>query len=226
MSAPRDRIRPIHNGELILPAVYPILDVTSLFRRAISPILFAEAVLEGGAGILQLRNKNQWTRDTLTLAAKLAQMCTQANATFILNDRADFAAIVSAGLHVGQDDLTPTDARRVIGPDAILGYSTHNPDQMAAAETEPVDYVAFGPVFPTASKQRPDPTTGLDGLRAVRALTTRPLVAIGGITRDNARTCWNSGADSVAVIADMLPLSCTKQAIRDRMTEWLQLNPR
>ncbi|HXJ38344.1 MAG TPA: thiamine phosphate synthase, partial [Bryobacteraceae bacterium] len=184
------------NRDLTLPPVYPILDITTLSRRDISPILFAEGILEAGAAILQLRHKDLWTRDTLTLATQLAQLCQQANATFILNDRADYAAILGVGLHVGQDDLTPTDARRVIGADAILGYSTHNPDQMTAAQAEPADYVAFGPVFPTASKERPDPTTGLDGLRAVRALTQRPVVAIGGITRDNARTCWNAGADS------------------------------
>ena len=88
---------------------------------------------------------------------------------FILNDRADYAAILCAGLHVGQEDLSPADARRVVGQNSIVGYSTHNPDQMRAAEAEPVDYVAFGPVFSTASKERPDPTVGIDGLRTVRA---------------------------------------------------------
>jgi len=211
---------------LTVPAVYPILDTTSLFRLAISPVVFTEAVLEGGARILQFRNKAPWTRDTLGLVTQLSDLCREAGASFILNDRADFASIIHAGLHVGQDDLSPSDARRVIGPDAILGFSTHNPAQIKAADSEPADYVAFGPIFQTTSKYRPDPVAGLDGMKAVRALITRPLVAIGGITRENANTCWRAGADSVAVIADMLPLSCTKQAIRDRMTEWQKLNPR
>jgi thiamine-phosphate pyrophosphorylase len=111
----------------------------------------------------------------------------------------------------------------VIGDTPTIGFSTHNPEQMRAAEFEPVDYVAFGPVFTTASKDRPDPTVGLAGLRAVRALTQRPLVAIGGITRDNAPACWSAGADSVAIIADMLPSPCTPRTLRDRMGEWLSL---
>lgn len=206
-----------------LPPVYPILDAATLLQRGVSAVLAAEGLLEGGATILQFRHKEQWTRETYAVALRLAAMCQQSGALFVTNDRADYAALLSAGLHVGQDDLTPSDARRVVGPDAVLGFSTHNPAQMAAAQNEPISYVAFGPIFPTASKHRPDPTTGPDLLRHIRTLTTLPLVAIGGITRDNAKTCRNSGADSVAVIADMLPLSCSKRAIRDRMTEWLQL---
>ncbi len=212
---------------MTLPPIYPILDATTLTQRGIPPELAAEAFLEGGAQILQLRHKDPWTRHTYALAQRLATLCAQANAIFIVNDRADYAALLNlstpTGLHVGQDDLAPSDARRVIGPTALLGFSTHNPAQLTLAENEPADYLAFGPIFPTTSKERPDPTTGPDLLRTVRALTTRPLVAIGGITRDNAKTCWNAGADSVAVIADMLPLSCTKQTLRDRMTEWQQL---
>ncbi|NDJ15122.1 MAG: thiamine phosphate synthase, partial [Acidobacteriia bacterium] len=146
-----------------------------------------------------------------------------AGATFVVNDRADYAALLGAGLHVGQEDLLPSDARRVMPAGALVGYSTHNTAQMVAAGEEPADYVAFGPIFGTVSKERPDPTTGPERLREIRGLTGRPLVAIGGITRDNAMTCWKAGADSVAVIADMLPLSCTKQTLRDRMTEWQQL---
>jgi thiamine-phosphate pyrophosphorylase len=97
---------------------------------------------------------------------------------------------------------------------------------MRAAESEPVDYVAFGPIFQTASKEQPDPTVGIETLRTVRALTRRPLVAIGGITRDNAALCWKAGADAVAIIADLLPLSCTKQTLRDRMSQWQRLTPR
>jgi thiamine-phosphate pyrophosphorylase len=94
---------------------------------------------------------------------------------------------------------------------------------MLAAGAEPVDYVAFGPVFPTGSKERADPVTGLDGLHQARALTERPLVAIGGITLENAPMCWNAGADSVAVISGLLPNPCTHRAVRERMEEWSQL---
>jgi len=207
----------------MLPPVYPILDATTLAHRGISPELAAEAFLEAGAQILQFRHKAPWTRETYSTAQTLAQLCAQAKVPFVINDRADYAALLNSALHLGQDDLPPADARRIVGRTTLIGFSTHNEAQMIAAENEAVNYVAFGPVFPTISKENPDPTTGLHRLRTIRTLTTRPLVAIGGITRDNAISCWNAGADSVAVIADMLPLSCTMQTLRDRMTEWQQL---
>ena len=210
-----------------LPGIYPILDTSSLKRREIPPLLAAEAFLEGGAGILQFRHKGFWSRDTFALAGAIAGLCEQARVPFVVNDRADYAAILGAGLHVGQDDLAPEDARRVIGVGAALGFSTHNPAQMAAARDKPVDYVAFGPVFPTSSKERPDPTTGIETLRAVRALTERPLVAIGGITLDNASLCFEAGASSVAMISDLLPVSFpvsdAKRILRDRMAEWQRI---
>jgi thiamine-phosphate pyrophosphorylase len=209
-----------------LPPIYPILDSSALGARAIDLIQAAEALLEGGAEILQFRHKDFWSREVFTQAEQIASLCRQAGALFVINDRADYAALAGAGLHLGQDDLSPADARRVIGPDAIVGFSTHNPDQMRAAGAEPIDYAAFGPVFPTVSKERPDPCVGIEGLRTARSLTSKPLVAIGGITRDNASICWSAGADSVAVIADLLPVSCTKQTLRDRMAEWRQLNRR
>ena len=224
-----------HTKCLHLPPIYPILDTATLQLRGIPPDLAAEGLLEAGARILQLRHKGPWTRDTYALAVRVAAQCAEAGALFVINDRADYAALLLTeqtgknepiALHLGQDDLTPGDARRIIGPDAPIGFSTHNAAQMAAAQNEPIQYVAFGPIFTTASKERPDPTVGPELLRHMRTLTALPLVAIGGITRDNAKTCWNAGAASVAVIADMFPLSCTKQAIRDRMNEWLKLIPR
>lgn len=209
---------------LNLPRVYPILDTATLDRLKIPPIQAAAALLEGHARILQFRHKTFWSREIFAQANEIAALCRSAGALFVVNDRADYAGLLHAGLHLGQEDLIPTDARRVIGPDAIIGFSTHNPDQMRAAQSEPVDYLAFGPVFPTASKERPDPTVGIEGLRTVRTLTTKPLVAIGGITRDNASICWTAGADSVAVIADLFPTPCTPQTIRARMAEWLSLS--
>jgi len=204
-----------------LPRVYPILDTTSLERLALDPVETAEAFLEGGARILQFRHKSFWSRETFAQAERIAQLCAGAAALFVVNDRADYAALLGAGLHVGQDDLAPADARCVIGAAAILGFSTHNPAQLRAAQDEPVDYVAFGPIFSTVSKDRPDPTVGPEGLRAARAMTAKPLVAIGGITRENARLCWSAGADSVAVIGDLLPAGDRgKEALRQRMAEW------
>jgi len=206
-----------------LPRVYPIVDTATLELLGFNPVRAAAALLEGGARILQFRHKGFWSREVFEQAEEIAALCRDASASFIVNDRADYAALLHAGLHLGQDDLLPADARLVIGNKATIGFSTHNPDQMRAAESEPVDYVAFGPVFPTGSKERPDPTVGMEGLSTVRALTPKPLVAIGGITRGNASICWSAGADSVAVIADMLPSPCTHQAIRDRMAEWLNI---
>jgi thiamine-phosphate pyrophosphorylase len=208
---------------LQLPRVYPILDTGTLDRLKLPPVQAAAALLEAGARILQIRHKTFWSREFFTQAAEIAALCHDGHALFVVNDRADYANLLHAGLHLGQDDLLPTDARAVMGPGGLIGFSTHNPDQMRAAAGEPVDYVAFGPVFPTASKDRPDPTVGIEGLRAVRALTARPLVAIGGITRSNAEICLNAGADSLAIIADLFPTPCTPLALRERMAEWLQV---
>jgi thiamine-phosphate pyrophosphorylase len=210
--------------ELPIPPVYPILDTATLERLGLDPVPAAEALLEAGATILQLRHKAFWSRETFELAWQIDSLCRDAQAAFVVNDRADFAALLNAGIHVGQEDLTPEDTRRVVGPNALLGYSTHNPAQVIAAENLPVDYVAFGPVFATASKDRPDPTVGTEALKHIRTLTTKPLVAIGGITLENAESCWKAGADSVALIAALYPQPGSRQNIRDRMTEWLRLS--
>jgi thiamine-phosphate pyrophosphorylase len=199
------------------------VDTATLERLGIHPIHAAAALLEGGARILQFRHKSFWSREVFAQAEEIAALCRSSSVEFVVNDRADFAALLHCGLPLGQQDLLPAEARSVIGDTLTVGYSTHNPDQMRAAESEPVDYVAFGPVFSTGSKDRPDPTVGIAGLGTVRALTQRPLVAIGGITQQNASLCWSAGADSVAVIAGMLPNPCTKSSIRDRMAEWLRL---
>lgn len=205
-----------------LPRVYAILDTTALSRLEFSPVAFAAALLDGGARIVQFRHKSFWSGEVFQQAGEIAGLCGQAGAAFVVNDRADYAALLDAGVHLGQEDMLPRDARSVVG-DRTIGYSTHNPEQMRAAEVEPVDYVAFGPVFATGSKERPDPVTGVETLRRVRALTDRPLVAIGGITLENAPSCWSAGADSVAVISGLLPNPCTPRAVRDRMEEWLKL---
>lgn len=156
----------------------------------------------------------------------MAALCRDAGARFLVDDRADMAALLEAGLHVGQNDLAPGDARRIVGAQAVLGLSTHNVDQLRAAAREPVTYVAFGPIFATASKENPDPVAGLEQLRICRCMTGKPLVGIGGITRENARAVWAAGADSVAVIGDMIPDDCSGASLRARMEEWQQLAKR
>ncbi|MDP9053979.1 MAG: thiamine phosphate synthase [Acidobacteriota bacterium] len=203
-----------------LPRVYPILDTATLARLGFDPVRAAAAMVEAGARILQFRHKGFWSRKIFTEAEEVARLCREASVTYIVNDRADYAAILHAGLHLGQEDLRPADARTLTGGTALIGLSTHSPGQMSAAAAEPVDYVAFGPVFSTASKENPDPTVGLEGLRAVRALTTRPLVAIGGITQHNAAQCLEAGADAVAIIGGLLPEPCTAEGIRSLMREW------
>ncbi len=123
----------------------------------------------------------------------------------IMNDRADLCLAAGFdGVHVGHDDLSPESARRVVGPERIVGVSTHNLEQLKQADGSPVDDIAYGPIFATSAKQNPDPVVGLEGLRAARAATRKPLVAIGGITRANVCSVIDAGADCVAVISDLL----------------------
>jgi thiamine-phosphate pyrophosphorylase len=206
-----------------LPRVYPILDTQSLAARACDPETAAHAWLDGGVRILQFRHKRQWTRPVFEVAERIADACRERGAVFVINDRADMAKLLGAGLHVGQDDLALADARRLLGMETFLGHSTHNPQQIAAAAAELVSYVAFGPVFSTASKENPDPVVGLEELRACRARCSSPLVAIGGITRQNVSAVFAAGADSAAVISDLLPENCTSANLRRRMEEWQQL---
>lgn len=210
---------------LRLPRVYPILDTESLERLGMRLAAAAVALVEGGTGILQIRHKGHWSRDLFAAAREAARLCREAGTLLIVNDRADFAQLLDAGLHVGQDDLSPRDARKLLGTHSVIGYSTHNPSQLAAAGGEPVDYIALGPVFATASKRNPDPAMGVEGIRQGRGLVERPLVAIGGITLENAREVWAAGADSVAVIGGMLPEAPSLRALRRRMEQWCAASP-
>jgi thiamine-phosphate pyrophosphorylase len=206
-----------------LPRVYPILDTESLDRRAIPLETAAAAFLDGGASILQIRHKGHWSRGFFASAQTVARLCREGGAALIVNDRADFAMLLDAGLHVGQEDLPPRDARRLMGADAVIGFSSHNVNQLCAAGGEPVDYVALGPVYATASKLNPDPVTGVEEIRRCRSLIEKPLVAIGGITQENAIDVLRAGADSVAVIAGLLPDAATAHSLRERMEQWQQL---
>lgn len=203
-----------------LPPIYPILDTELLEKRGVPVEVAAEAFLEGGARILQFRHKGHWTRDAFDLAGTVARLCRQARAQFIINDRADFASLLHAGLHLGQDDLPPRDARKLLVSDAIIGFSTHNAAQFCSAGAETVDYVALGPIFPTSSKRNPDPVVGLEQLRRCRSVLAKPIVAIGGITLENAADVLQAGADSLAILSGMLPESLTPRSLQERMEEW------
>lgn len=206
-----------------LPPLYPILDAESLARLSCPLEVAAEAMLEGGARILQLRHKGHFSRMVFEQAERIAELCRSAGAIWIVDDRADIAKLLDAGVHLGQDDLPPKLARRIMGSGATIGFSTHNAEQLRAAADEPADYLAIGPIFQTPSKRKPDPVVGIERLSQWRPLTPRPLVAIGGITRENAASVLAAGADSVAVISDLLPEVCTRESIRQRMDEWQQL---
>src|SRR5262245_43811725 len=139
-----------------LPRFYPILDTDALASRGIDPIKAAGLMLEGGAPILQFRHKTFYSREVIVHMEQVAVLCAQAKVPFVVNDRADLAVIFGAVLHLGQDDLPPHAARKVAGPDTIIGFSTHNEAQLRAAANEPADYLALGPIFGTASKHNPD----------------------------------------------------------------------
>jgi thiamine-phosphate pyrophosphorylase len=186
-----------------LPRLYAILDA-ACFPDAPAMFAAAEQLTAGGATLLQYRNKQGRTREILDHARDLKRLV-GSRVRLILNDRADLALAAGFdGLHVGQDDLSPEAARSIIGPSLWLGVSTHNPEQITEADKTDADYLAIGPVFATTSKANPDPVVGLDGVRRARELTRKPLVAIGGITRNNARSVIEAGADSVAVISDLI----------------------
>ena len=196
------------------PFLYPIVDVAALGSRTVADAV--SALARGGARVVQLRAKDVDDGRLLALAKEGLATAHAAGALFIVNDRPDVARIAGAdGVHVGQDDLDPSDARAVVGPDAIVGVSTHDLRQLAGAADGPVDYVAFGPIFPTRSKAAADPVVGLDLLRRARASTDRTLVAIGGITRAHAADVAAAGADGLAVISDLLSAPDLESAARE-----------
>jgi len=186
-----------------LPRLYAILD-SSCFPRSGTLLAAAKALSTAGVTLLQYRNKSGNAREILQGAQQLRRTL-GSSVRLIMDDRADLALAADCdGVHVGQDDLSAEGARIVIGPKLWLGVSTHNPAQVGEAEQTSADYLAVGPVFATASKANPDPVIGLEGIRRARALTRKPLVAIGGITRRNCRSALDAGADSVAVISDLV----------------------
>ena len=192
-----------------LPRLYAILDASYL-PDAGAMLTAAKELAAAGCTLLQYRNKAGNARVMLDQAIALRRQLGERRPAphevrLIMNDRADLClAAEFDGVHVGQDDLSPEAVRKIIGPERWLGVSTHNPEQLGEADLTSADYLAIGPVFATSSKDKPDPVVGLDGVRQARALTRKPLVAIGGITRANAASVIEAGADSVAVISDLV----------------------
>ena len=187
-----------------LPRLYPILDAGLLIRAGLSIEGYARELHQAGIRFLQYRDKEATDEVVLQRAALLRTIFPES--CLILNDRVSLMAAARCdGIHVGQEDLTPVQTRALLGPEVLIGVSTHGEDQLRTAAHSPADYVAIGPVFATASKLDPSPVVGIEGVRAARALTTKPLVAIGGISRSNCAAVIEAGADSVAVISDLIP---------------------
>ncbi len=204
---------------ILLPRLYAIVD-SSVHESTEDLVAYAEELVAGGCTLLQYRNKSGNARVMLEQARELKKHLdshpnvaknatlgwgTQDQVRLIMNDRADLClAAEFDGVHVGQEDLSPESVRGIIGPERWLGVSTHNPEQLREADLTSADYLAIGPVFATSSKEQADPVVGLEGVRRARQLTRKPLVAIGGITRANAASVIEAGADSVAVISDLI----------------------
>ena len=187
---------------LVFPRLYAILDPTLLTS---SELDLAEALAESGVELIQYRNKTASSRQFFEISRRLSSALVPRGVRLIVNDRPDIALLAGAGgVHVGQDDLSVEDARAIAGQDRWVGVSTHTLDQLAAADSTSADYIAFGPIFPTATKKNPDPVVGTELLRKARRMTKKPLVAIGGITLERAAEVYRAGADSLAVIRDLI----------------------
>jgi thiamine-phosphate pyrophosphorylase len=193
---------------LVFPRLYAIIDPTLLTS---SELDLAEALAASGVELIQYRNKTATSRHFFEISRQLSEALAPRGVRLIVNDRPDIAMLAGAGgVHVGQDDLSVEDARAVCGANRWVGFSTHTLEQVAAADATSADYIAFGPIFPTATKKNPDPVVGTELLQKARRLTKKPLVAIGGITLQRAEEVYRAGADSLAVIRDLI---CTPNPV-------------
>ncbi len=187
-----------------LPGLYAVVDAEIAAAHGWTLVNLAAAVLDGGARLVQVRAKSLSSAALLEVSRQVVALAAPFGAAVVVNDRADLAVLAGAsGVHVGQDDLSPAEARAIVGPRAIVGVSTHTPEQIAAAAHAPVSYIAIGPVFETATKRTGYDAVGLAGVRTAAA-TSREVVAIGGVTLDRVAQVIAAGATSVAVIADLL----------------------
>jgi thiamine-phosphate pyrophosphorylase len=197
-------------------SLYAIAD--TLGRAELSYLNLAEQLCAGGARLIQLRVKDLPSREFLTLAQQVRAVCHHYGCVLIINDRADIALAVDAdGVHVGQEDLPLTAARKVLGPRKIVGVSTHHPAQAQAAERDGADYIGFGPVFGTTTKATGYSARGLEQLREIRSLVRLPIVAIGGITTDRAPATLAAGADAVAMISDLVLASDVAKKVQETL---------
>jgi len=180
-------------------------------------VRLAEALFAGGARLVQVRNKKAGAREFLSQVERILSFA-PSDGRVVVNDRVDVALLAgAAGVHLGQTDLPPVAARQILGPGRIIGFSTHNLEQAVEADSLPVDYLAVGPVFATSTKDNPDPVVGIEKLAIICRAVKKPVVAIGGITLDNAKAALSAGAASVAVIRDLLAHEDVAQ--RTRMFE-------
>jgi thiamine-phosphate pyrophosphorylase len=197
-----------------LSGLYIILDPSVCPARSLVEVLTAAA--EAGASLFQYRNKTAPMKEAYVEALALRQAAARAGVLFIVNDRCDLAMAVDAdGVHLGQGDLPLNLARKVMGPNKLIGISTHNPDQVREATAGKPDYLGFGPIFKPGSKQDHDPVVGLEGLRAVRPLTSLPVFAIGGIQLEQVREVMRARADGVAVISAILKAADIKHVVKE-----------
>ncbi len=189
--------------KLEFPKIYPITDTR---LSGLSHTEQVKQLIEGGAKLIQLREKYSPPKEFYEDAKKALEIARAKHVKIIINDRVDIALALEAdGIHLGQDDLGCEHARKILGENAIIGFSTHNARQAIQALKFPIDYLAIGPVFATQTKENPDKTVGIEGVKKVReAIGDFPLIAIGGITLENCREVLKAGADSVAVIGDLL----------------------
>jgi thiamine-phosphate pyrophosphorylase len=196
-----------------LPRLYAIADAS--FG---DPIQLAESLFSGGASLVQVRNKKGGAGELLYQVERILEIAPH-GAEVIVNDRVDVALIAgAAGVHLGQTDLPTRESRRILGLDRVIGFSTHNLEQAREADKLPVDYIAVGPIFPTGTKENPDPVIGVENLAAICKVIRKPVVAIGGIQLENAREVLNAGAASLAVIRDILGSSNPVS----RVQSWIQ----
>lgn len=187
---------------LVIPPLYAILDPSLLTT---SELILAETLADSGVELIQYRNKSASSRELFETSLRLSTALARRGVRFIVNDRPDIALLAEAGgVHVGQEDLGVEEARTICGPRRWVGVSTHKLEQVASADRTSADYVAFGPIFPTTTKQNPDAVVGTELLRRARQMTRKPLVAIGGITLERAAEVYGAGADSLAVVRDLI----------------------
>jgi thiamine-phosphate pyrophosphorylase len=197
----------------LFPALYAILD-PHLSDTSVGDL--ARQLAAAGVELIQLRDKRSPSSHILNAARELTSVLGSTKTRFILNDRPDIAAVIQCGgVHLGQEDLAVEDARKICGPAQWVGVSTHNLEQLRQAEQTSADYIAIGPIFPTSTKENPDPVVGLDFIRAARAITQKPLVAIGGITLEKSEDVFRAGADSVAIIRDLMAAENPEKRARE-----------